>query len=42
MIRLADLSVKGKILASLRAEYSARSRRDLNMLIVRGLPEAFG
>lgn len=42
VIRWADLSVKTKIMVSLQAERSARNRRDLDMTIVRRLPEAFG
>lgn len=41
MIRLADMSDKRKVSISLRAKDSARSRRDLGMIIVRGPPEAF-
>jgi len=47
VIRWAELSVKRKIMVSLRADYSARvagisSRPDLDKIIVRDLPEAFG
>lgn len=42
MIRLADLSVEGKLMVSLQGERSARSRGYFDTTIIWRLPEAFG